>query len=59
MIAPALLALTAVLPLPGPTAPLPGDDPPPGLPWIRSYDEAKRDALAHRRPVFVYFTKTY
>ena len=39
--------------------PVRGDDPPPGAPWLRSYREAKRDALAHGRPVFVHFTKTY
>ena len=38
---------------------IPGDDPPPGAPWLRSYREAKLDALANGRPVFVYFTKTY
>lgn len=36
-----------------------GDDPPPGPPWQLSYREARLDALAHGRPVFVYFTKTY
>ena len=42
-----------------PAVPVRGDDPPPGAPWLRSYRAAKRDALAHGRPVFVYFTKTY
>ena len=51
---PALLAALLALP-----APVPGDDPPPGAPWLRSYREAKFDALANGRPVFVYFTKTY
>jgi hypothetical protein len=37
----------------------PGDDPPPGPPWLPSHREACRDALLHGRPVFVYFTKTY
>ena len=36
-----------------------GDDPPPGLPWIRTYDDARRDALSKGRPVCIYFTKTY
>ena len=36
-----------------------GDDPPPGMAWIRTYAEAKREALQKGRPVFVYFTKTY
>ena len=36
-----------------------GEDPPPGPPWKLSYREARLDALAHGRPVFVYFTKTY
>jgi len=49
-----LLALAAILP-----SATVGDDPPPGLPWIRTYDEAKADALRHGRPVFVYFTKTH
>ena len=48
---------TALLLLPA--AFVPGDDPPPGAPWLRSYREAKLDALANGRPVFVYFTKTY
>ena len=47
----ALLVLAVALPR--------GDDPPPGAPWLRSYREAKLDALANGRPVFVYFTKTY
>lgn len=37
----------------------PGDTPPPGPPWQLSYRDARRDALLHGRPVFVYFTKTY
>ncbi len=56
--APLISAIPAALLL----LPLPcsrGDDPPPGLAWIRTYAEAKRDALQHARPVFVYFTKTY
>ena len=52
------LALAATL-LALPPVLVPGDDPPPGAPWIRSYREAKLDALANGRPVFVYFTKTY
>lgn len=52
---PALMVALIVLP----AAPMRGDDPPPGAPWLRSYREAKLDALAHGRPVFVYFTKTY
>jgi hypothetical protein len=59
LLAPALLAFAAGLALPALTPPVPGDDPPPGLPWIRTYDEARSDALRHRRPVFVYFTKTH
>ena len=54
MLTPALLATMLAFP-----AAIPGDDPPPGAPWIRSYREAKLDALANGRPVFVYFTKTY
>ena len=37
----------------------PGETPPPGPPWLLSYRAARRDALLHGRPVFVYFTKTY
>jgi hypothetical protein len=37
----------------------PGDDPPPGPPWKLTYREACLDAIAHGRPVFVYFSKTY
>jgi hypothetical protein len=37
----------------------PGDTPPPGPPWQLTYQAAKLDALRARRPVFVYFTKTY
>ncbi len=37
----------------------PGDTPPPGPPWKLSCREARLDALAHGRPVFVYFSKTY
>lgn len=46
------------LPLLAAIAP-PGDTPPPGPPWLLSYREARLDALAHGRPVFVYFSKTY
>jgi hypothetical protein len=52
------LLAAAALTLPSAPA-IPGDDPPPGLPWLRTYDEAKADALRHGRPVFVYFTKTH
>jgi hypothetical protein len=55
---PALLAAMIALPA-LPAAFVAGDDPPPGAPWLRSYREAKLDALANGRPVFVYFTKTY
>ncbi len=41
------------------TAEPPGETPPPGPPWLLSYREARRDALLHGRPVFVYFTKTH
>jgi hypothetical protein len=52
MLSPLLLSLLpALLPF--------GDDPPPGPPWQLSYRQARLDALAHGRPVFVYFTKTY
>ena len=50
----ALLALLALL-----SAPSPGDTPPPGAPWLLTYREARLDAIAHGRPVFVYFTKTH
>lgn len=50
-------ALLLLLPAPPPVPR--GDDPPPGLTWIRTCAEARRDALQHARPVFVYFTKTY
>jgi hypothetical protein len=36
-----------------------GDTPPPGPPWITTHRQARLDALAHGRPVFVYFTKHY
>lgn len=41
------------------SSPAPGETPPPGPPWLLSYREARLDALAHGRPVFVYFTKTH
>lgn len=55
MQAPLLLPLLSLIAIPA----IPGDDPPPGPPWKLSYREARLDALAHGRPVFVYFTKTY
>lgn len=55
MLATATLALLSAA---APHVP-PGDTPPPGPPWQLSYREARRDALLHGRPVFVYFTKTY
>lgn len=57
MLAPQLLSLFSALATPA-TA-VPGEDPPPGPPWQLTYREARLDALAHGRPVFVYFTKTY
>ena len=51
----AALTLLAVSPPEG----TPGEKLPKGPPWHVTYREAKRDAMRHGRPVFVYFTKTY
>ncbi len=36
-----------------------GEPPPKGPPWLRELGEAQSDALKHRRPLFIYFTKTH
>ena len=41
------------------SAALAGEKPPVGPPWVRELAEAQADALAHKRPIFAYFTKTY
>ena len=56
MLAPTLFASVVLVSAPSAAR---GDEPPPGLPWLRTYAEAKRDALRKGRPVCVYFTKTY
>lgn len=35
------------------------DTPPSGPPWQRDLHEARRQAMAEGKPLFVYFTKTY
>ncbi|MEW6284178.1 MAG: hypothetical protein AB1758_36530 [Candidatus Eremiobacterota bacterium] len=35
------------------------ETPPKGPPWVRALDQAQAEALQHRRPIFLYFTKTY
>jgi hypothetical protein len=40
------------------SAAVPGEELPKGPPWFQTYRGARRDALRHGRPVFVYFTKT-
>jgi hypothetical protein len=52
------LMLRILLPCLLPLVPI-GDDPPPGPPWKLTYRDACLDAIAHGRPVFVYFSKTY
>lgn len=37
---------------------LAGQQPVPGPPWKTSWPEARKEALAAGRPVFIYFTKT-
>jgi len=36
-----------------------GEELPKGPPWHVTYRAAMQDAIEHRRPVYVYFTKTY
>jgi hypothetical protein len=50
---------TAVLPLALVIGLPPGEKLPKGPPWHVTHAAAKRDALRHGKPVFVYFTKTY
>lgn len=33
--------------------------PPPGAPWVKSFPEARAQALQHGKPIFLYSTKTY
>ena len=35
-----------------------GEKPVPGPPWGLDYPEARRQALAAGKPIFIYFTKT-
>mgnify|MGYP005996812827 CR=1 FL=1 len=45
-------------------APEPGQDkksknPPPGAPWVKSFEDARAQALRDKTPIFLYSTKTY
>ncbi|MBI3272715.1 MAG: hypothetical protein HYZ53_27255 [Planctomycetes bacterium] len=51
---PALL-LTLALPV----AARAGETPPPGPPWILDFPTALAKAAEERKPLFLYFTKTY
>lgn len=35
-----------------------GEKPVPGPPWKTSWPEARKEALAAGKPIFIYFTKT-
>jgi len=41
------------------TASAGSETPPAGPPWQRDLHEARRQALADGKPLFLYFTKTY
>ncbi len=34
-------------------------NPPPGAPWVQSFEDARAQALRDRTPIFLYSTKTY
>lgn len=55
----AAAALAAALLLPSPAAPGGSETPPKGPPWVRTFGEAQRAALAEGKPIFVYMTKTH